>query len=180
MGGSGLRGHALTGLVAIAIVGLWILVIIVVPSSSPAPILGSLPLATRSFDLPNQGMYYPPCSRTTFPVWWAAFVYTSNRTNASVHVTGAWTATRETAVLVFDLADDVATSDLGRWQIFAHCPINPPSPPPPVAPPSLPRSGSVDSQIEIWPNASRLVVQFLSFDRSDNVQVTEAFMVAGP
>lgn len=166
-----MRKPGLAWIVAVAMVALVVFVAVEVPLGSPEPASGALPLPVGVLTLPNEGVYYPPCTRATLPTWWAVYLLTVDGSNLTVQVTGAWESTRGTHVFVGDLADDVPLSAMGTWMTLAHCPpaLNPglaPSPPP------LPTNGTIDQPVFVWPSAHRVFVQFISFSGADAVFVT--------
>lgn len=169
----------LAWLVAVAIVALVVFVAVEVPTSERAPTVGALPLEVGVVTLPNQGTYYPPCTRATLPIWWAAYLLTVNKTNITVHLTGAWHANRGTQVFTGVLTDDVDVGVLGTWITLVHCPkYSPPTPSPP--PPALPLNGSIDQSVFVWPASHRIFVEFVSFSGADAVVVTQPFRATIP
>lgn len=172
--------QALPALVALGIVGLFLVVLIVAPPFAPGARVGTLPLGTGSFALAMVGTYHAPCDGGTLPIRWAAFVWQSNRSNVTFHLTGAWTATRPTHV-EFGFSMNLTSIEVLRdWVRFAHCPPLhvPPAPPttPPV-PPSLPTSGRTDYNITTLPDATLFLLVIRTFDSADVITVTEPFTV---
>ncbi len=164
-------------ILAVAIVALFLAVVVFVPSA-PAGRIGTLPLGVTSFSPSITGTYYAPCAGGTLPIWWAAFLYQSNRPNATFHLSGAWTATKPTYVDFGFSANLTSPYILGDWRPFAHCPLMGPNyTPPPPTPPPLPTSGSVGYNITTLPDASLFILVVRTFDSADIVHVTEPFTV---
>ncbi len=174
----------LPAIVAVAIIGLLVAVVLFVPSYPPAPAatVGTLPLGVSSFRPSLDGTYYAPCRGGTLPIRWAVFLYQSNRPNTTFHLSGAWNATEPTSVEFGFSVNLTSTDVLRNWMPFAHCPLLPPNytPPNPPTRPTLPTSGSVDYDITTLPDATLFLLMVRTFDPSDVVQVTEPFTMTPP
>jgi len=172
--------HTLTIIVVLAVIALLVLVTVKVPPSASSIVVGSLPLQTGFLTLPNDGTYVAPCGAGSLPIRWAIFVYQSNRSNATFHLAGAWTASRPTSVDFGFSANITSMEDLRTWILFAHCPLRSGGPSPPATaptPPALPLSGSVDYRITTLPSATLFVLMFRSFSSSDVIEVNQSFTV---
>lgn len=174
--------QTLTIIVALGIIALFVLVNVKVPPTASPIRVGALPLGPGFVTLPNDGTYIAPCWGGTLPMWWAVFVYQSNRSNATFHLSGAWKASRPTDVAFGFSGNLTSMDDLRNWMPVAHCnPMLPSHPPPGPMPtptsPLLPLSGSVDYDITTQPFATLFVLTLHSFAGGDVVEVTQPFAV---
>ena len=167
----------LAPIVALAIVLLFAAAVIL-PPRPPVATIGALPLGEGAYSLGLDGTYFAPCFGGSIPIRWAVFLYQSNRSNTTFHLSGAWTASRPTLVQFGFSTNITSVSVLRDWGPIIHCPLVPPNYTPPVPqPPPLPISGSVDDRITTLPDATLFLLVVRTFDPSDVFVVTEPFTV---